>query len=923
MDFFRFFQKETSYQKNENDIGNDQIRFVVYQNSSTILFDTLQIDAVKYKRNTVSNGSGTTSGSNGPSPANRNTVPSSNAKSNTNIPQQRTGKIEMLREMMFGTVPLNIQGTTTKLHYLPDNQQLLLTKLFTLNLKKDDPPSPPSLSSSSSSTNTTSQNDNHTTKNRSGSSGKTPTTTTSSASNSTTNLPSIQTTTNNSATTGIKDDKKASSSTNGEVATTPSSASTTTTTTTTTTNTTNNDTQSGSLSSSTTSIGTPSKDGVNRARSSSTLGNRTPRSPLSLQPKITKVTVSICVIFGPSSSSQIEKSVTSSESGGNIPPQSIESVSNFHQFIITHFLLIDTRIKFLVKLLKNQLYSKFTQLLPSTKASGASLSTFGVAEINRFYTQVEKFRQYIKDFYIAPRLEKPIWLDSLAYPSTKRQSYIILLEQLRELLPVYNTPKSKFFLSNLITSVLSYNMSWLSNTLATGPNSSLRCKSDRCNSIQNFQNQFLEQISEIYGYNGCISPECKNNKSQFHLSKAIIISPKEDLSKKFLQVISFFWRTFELIVNKNFLDFQTNLYNQEEINVNFLQQQQQQQNGKEEHHTNGNQQHHYQQHHQAQHLPHHHPHHHFHHHHNQKPLPSQQPPSHLLKNHINESLLSSNMSQSTQFKIGSQNVNLPSRFFNLSRSLMGSYQSKYISDFAIMALPRDDFYPILIEDLRLWLDHHPFVSPIKESISIVADLSKCKCDIIVCSKENVWNTSNPVILNGEKYTDIKIIPGTHSEYISSALSSIVYFWTIGMPPESCIIYLEDKLRELFDRTILLTESVNYYSSIKQNIPQNFNVFTSTTSASNIPLPVSMITPIATPSHSPHSSQNYSTYGKPQQQKQQQDLQQQMTGDQILLDRIHTYLTNCLGNNECEIDQSRNSNGNVSNNTSPPIINLQD
>ncbi|KAF2076450.1 hypothetical protein CYY_002253 [Polysphondylium violaceum] len=849
MDFFKFFTKDTSQdeKKEEFDLANDQIRFVVYQNSSTLLFDTLQADYLKNRAKTAGANGNVAHKSTGQAPQQQRPVNGKPSPSQSQLP--RIGKIDMLREMMFGTVPLNIAGTTTKIHYLPDSQQLLMTKLFTLNLKRDEkksasntpaassaasastaPPSPTMISETHSDQQHQ-QQPQHNSMNLDKSIGSTTST------NS--NVSSASGLVHSASTTDLMSKEKSSltSSTN--------SAQTTTTSTPTNHNL------------------TPTKESTNRLRSSSTLANQSPRSPLS-QPRVTKLTVAVCVIFGPkleilkTIASKEGTAANSSSSGsnpngankntGNSNHHNNIAVSNFHQFIITHFLIIDMRIKFIVKLLKNQLYSKFTSNGGSGSIGGGGGSqTFGIAEITQLYSEVEKFRQYIKDFYHAPRLEKPLWLDTLTSPSTKRQTFTILLENLRELLPIYNTPKSRFFLSNIITSILSYNLSWLTLSLAANEMTpSLRCNSESCNSEYSYQNQFLYQLSQIYGYTGCVQPACKNNHNRSNkLTKFILVSPKEDISKKFLQVISYFWRTFELIINKNYLksfeDSSIHLYQEYEYNVNFSNGSSNS-SGSTSNLNNSS---------SSNNVPH------------QPPISHHLHLNNRLHNHFKDTSNQHHQHQhqqhQQQYNIGSQNLNLPNYFFDLSRSLTGSFSNKYISDFCMMALPKDDFYPKLINDLRLWIDHHPFKSPIKESSAIVADLTKCKCDIIVCSKENVWNATNPVQIHGVSYPDVSVSSGIHSEYISSTLSSVIYFWTMGMPPEACIMYLEDKLRELFSKAVVFTDTCRYYQLIKQPIPASFNVFSNTTDSSHIPIPASLLTPLATPRHSPQSSvSNFST-----------------------------------------------------------------
>ncbi|EFA86309.1 hypothetical protein PPL_00099 [Heterostelium album PN500] len=910
MDFFRIFSKDSNSTTSTSSIPNkinssdlnDHIRLVAYQNSCSILFDTLQIDAIKLNQ-------GKTTASGGTTPT---TTPHSNGTAHKS-PAKPRGKVEMLKEMMFGTVPLNIQGTTTKIHYLPDSNQMLLTKLFTLNLTKDEPTTTSNSAPQSPVVNNATSQQKQTTT-------PTTTTTTSSTTSSTTtsakeeqqqsgmtlsssDLPSYSN--GSGSSNNVTGENKSNSTTllpSSPSKTTdhiPSSTKSATLTTSmpstsnigggggggsggiTGSNTLNNSTGS---SNNINNNNNNNNINNNRARSSSTLGrtNR-PMMMMSSAPKVKKVTLALCVIFGPKNLDDLTNTPLQNQQSAQM-----QQISKFHQFIITHFVLIDMRLQPMIKLLKNQLYSKFT-----TQTHG-SMSAYGMSEVNQIYKEIEKFRNYINDLYSVPRLEKPLWIDTIVFPSTKRQTYKILLELLRELIPSFNTPKSRYFLSNLITTVLSYNLTWMSNMLSTDSSTSYRCSSEKCNSFISFENQFLNQISEIYGYTGCLNPRCcessKNNRSHYRMVKSIVIGAP-DISKKLLQIISYFWRSFELILNRHMLDYRSNLYDQDELHRSFTlpteasssssgnlstspasptrtphnNQHQYPTTPNSHHHQNGNG---VQQHHRPTVMS----------------TPNKQTTSTTTTTSITTPSKSMSPPSSTStadtnhFQFGSDDPSLPSYYHDLSRSLLGSHTNKYVSDMALLAVPKYDFFTKMIDDLRLWNDNNPFPSHLKESICIVADVSKNTCDAILVSRDHIMSDTNPIVVNGVAYPDVKILKGVHSEYINHVLTTLVSFWQIGMHPETCIIYLEDKLRELFMKSLTYYETIRLYSSAGRPIPPTISQLSTGVST---PSTSTFTTPLATPSTSPHSS--VPSYNA---------LRLQMTGDQILIEGIYTYLMSC-------------------------------
>ncbi|CAG8715267.1 557_t:CDS:10 [Cetraspora pellucida] len=145
------------------------------------------------------------------------------------------------------------------------------------------------------------------------------------------------------------------------------------------------------------------------------------------------------------------------------------------------------------------------------------------------------------------------------------------------------------------------------------------------------------------------------------------------------------------------------------------------------------------------------------------------------------------------------------------RSLMAGYCEKYMSDFVLMGLPKlDEFQDSLAADLKNSLRMQPFSlqEPVSKSICISGQLNTLNCSILGCEAYNghIIGGSPPVTVQEDHIRNVNeyFVPlNTKSEYVSTMLHQCKNLYTkIGMPAESCLEYLEDRLRILYHKAIM-------------------------------------------------------------------------------------------------------------------------
>ncbi|KAG0200684.1 Folliculin-interacting protein 1 [Mortierella sp. GBA30] len=148
------------------------------------------------------------------------------------------------------------------------------------------------------------------------------------------------------------------------------------------------------------------------------------------------------------------------------------------------------------------------------------------------------------------------------------------------------------------------------------------------------------------------------------------------------------------------------------------------------------------------------------------------------------------------------------------RSLMAPYVDRYMSDFALMGVPKFDFQHFMETDMRDTMRHFETQERVASTVCIVADANTMKCNVF-CAKAppplpaSVLETSGDmrggggmIDLRGEP---VMRLPHTStSSFMDATLHQMLDLARSGLAPELCLNYLEDRLLQLYQCSRLLS-----------------------------------------------------------------------------------------------------------------------
>lgn len=134
-------------------------------------------------------------------------------------------------------------------------------------------------------------------------------------------------------------------------------------------------------------------------------------------------------------------------------------------------------------------------------------------------------------------------------------------------------------------------------------------------------------------------------------------------------------------------------------------------------------------------------------------------------------------------------------FNNFGRSLFAGVCDSYMPDFVLQGVPDNDFYDSLSTDLKLALQHSVVDEPVSEAVCILANIDKWTCKLVSVKKNRKNSSSDPV----------KVQMVETSSLVFSMLSSLRGLWDLKMSAEFCLMHLEDKLKEIYLKSVVLSE----------------------------------------------------------------------------------------------------------------------
>ncbi|KAK3837394.1 MAG: folliculin-interacting protein middle domain-containing protein [Linnemannia gamsii] len=169
------------------------------------------------------------------------------------------------------------------------------------------------------------------------------------------------------------------------------------------------------------------------------------------------------------------------------------------------------------------------------------------------------------------------------------------------------------------------------------------------------------------------------------------------------------------------------------------------------------------------------------------------------------------------------------------RSLMAPYCDRYMSDFALMGVPKFDFQHFMETDMRDTMRHFEIQERVSSTVCIVADANTMKCNVF-CAKApaplpqaildsgDIRGSGNGggfgsggvgMDLRGEPVTRL---PHTStSAFLDSTLHQMVDLGRSGLAAELCLNYLEDRLHQLYQSSRMLS-SMAQDNDLLKNYP---------------------------------------------------------------------------------------------------------
>ncbi|XP_054724932.1 folliculin-interacting protein 2-like [Uloborus diversus] len=154
----------------------------------------------------------------------------------------------------------------------------------------------------------------------------------------------------------------------------------------------------------------------------------------------------------------------------------------------------------------------------------------------------KKFQQAISDLYMAPRLQNPEWLTIISSPNHCHRSYTFL-EKFADSLKLYDKKETHFFISTLLTAVLTHHLSWVPSVIPTEskiqPSQTSHkhtpCWVDLLAKSRPYNPHWV-QLSDLYGALGF----------PLKLAKTVVKGQNKDVVLKILQVFSYFIRCSDI-----------------------------------------------------------------------------------------------------------------------------------------------------------------------------------------------------------------------------------------------------------------------------------------------------------------------------------------------------------------------------------------
>ncbi|KAL9961120.1 hypothetical protein ACROYT_G030010 [Oculina patagonica] len=135
------------------------------------------------------------------------------------------------------------------------------------------------------------------------------------------------------------------------------------------------------------------------------------------------------------------------------------------------------------------------------------------------------------------------------------------------------------------------------------------------------------------------------------------------------------------------------------------------------------------------------------------------------------------------------------RFNNFGRSMFAGIVDSYLPDLVLQGVQDNNFRASLSTDLKLALQHSVVDDPVSEAVCIIANTDKWTCEVVSVKKNRKQGASDHVHVQQVEVSNL----------VFSMLSSLSGLCDIKMSAEFCLMHLEDKLKEIYLKSKVITE----------------------------------------------------------------------------------------------------------------------
>ncbi|KAK7464612.1 hypothetical protein BaRGS_00037851 [Batillaria attramentaria] len=199
--------------------------------------------------------------------------------------------------------------------------------------------------------------------------------------------------------------------------------------------------------------------------------------------------------------------------------QDTEEQKLFQSFFFAHMALIEGHVERLRSTVEKAIFTG-RNMVPS------------------IYEALDKFRDALYDLYMAPRLREPVWLSMMSLGSYRYVLCERFVHEFMALAAKYDNKSTKFFVSTLLSAVLTYHLAWVA-TVTPGDGTPSKTYLDKHSA------KWIDTLAKTHPYNplwaqlgdlyGAIGYPLK-------VARTVVVGRKADIVKKFLYVLSYFIR---------------------------------------------------------------------------------------------------------------------------------------------------------------------------------------------------------------------------------------------------------------------------------------------------------------------------------------------------------------------------------------------